>query len=588
MTKKVYYLILLVTLLASALFIGNASTLSIGAILAKSTDVVPLSNILHIAASGVYGDTYSGTHYYSEHSCALTTSRGVKCWGHNGRIRVGDMTGVNEPPISVSGLSSDIAAIAMGAYHTCALTTNGGILCWGENFSGQLGNGGGIGEGPPVSVSGLSSGVMAIAANGAQTCALTVGGSVLCWGATVITEPGPNPFWQSTPVPVAGLNSDIIAITVGNSNTDGHMWQPGHLCALTTQGAVKCWGKNYYGQLGDGTTEHSNMPVDVQGLGSGVAAIAAGAYHACALMTNGSVMCWGNNAVGQLGNDTSMKTASMPVPVQGLSSSVTAITAGNDHTCAVMTNGGVECWGANSYGQLGNGTTAEVQSTPVPVSNLSSVVAIAAGARHTCALTTTGTVKCWGYDILGQLEDGNLWSTTPVDIMEEEPPLATPTFTPTALDTQLNTPTNTSTPLATVTPLNTPIPEPTHTPTPEPTVLTVRVEGQVIEKDTQIGVSDVLITLTDISDTAVEVNSLISSSASLTTSEPAYTTTTTLNGSFVFPTVKFGTYKLIGLKTGNVIESLESLVINGEAALQLTALSATKENIMLYLPLVTK
>jgi alpha-tubulin suppressor-like RCC1 family protein len=349
------------------------------------------------------------------HSCALTAAGGVACWGWNFYGQLGDGASIDRhAPVSVSGLASEVVAIAAGARHNCALNRGGAVKCWGENMSGQLGDGTIIiGRYTPVDVAGLGRGVVAVAAGSNFSCALTRGGGVKCWGHGAVGELGAGPTVEqsNTPIDVEHLSSGIVAIAAGGY----------HSCALTKGGGVKCWGDNDFGQIGDGsggggTADWRFAPVNVVGLERNVIAIAAGLFHTCALISGGAVKCWGLNEGGALGDDTTTKR-NRPVAVSGFSSGVVAVTAGHDHSCALTRDGAVKCWGRNNFGQIGDGTTTN-RLTPVSVSGFSSgAVAITAGDGHTCALTRDGATKCWGWNYSGWLGDGTTTDRhTPVTV----------------------------------------------------------------------------------------------------------------------------------------------------------------------------
>jgi len=362
-----------------------------------------------VAVSGLSGDitAISAGH---NHTCALTTSGTVKCWGRNEYGELGDGTTDDKNiPVDVNGLSSGITAISADDDHTCVLTTGGGVKCWGANHRGQLGDGTTDDKNTPVDVSGLNSRITAISTGEERTCALTTSGGVKCWGAPYPGQLGDGTTDdKNTPVDMSGLSSDIIAISTGED----------HTCVLTTGGGVKCWGANHRGQLGAGTTDNKNTPVDVSGLSSGIIAISAGPVHTCALTISNSVKCWGFNDTGQLGNGITGNKIT-PIDVSGFSRDIITVSAsaGEDHTCALTQSGGVKCWGLNNDGQLGDGTTDD-KNTPVDVSSLSSgITAVSVGGYHTCALTTSGGVKCWGENENGQLGNGATGSKgTPVDV----------------------------------------------------------------------------------------------------------------------------------------------------------------------------
>ena len=236
-------------------------------------------------------------------------------------------------------------------------------------------------------------GATAITAGSQFTCALVASGGVDCWGDNSIAELGDGTTTSSS-VPMA-----VRGITTASAIAAGF----GHACALLAGGTVKCWGANATGQLGDGTLGQSTTPVAVSGI-AGAIAIVAGGQHTCALLSAGTVKCWGEDLEGELGDGTTPIYRSTPVAVIGLTG-VRALAAGGRHTCALLSGGTVKCWGWNSWGQLGDGTSTS-RSKPVAVAGLTGAAAIAAGDDHTCALLGDGSVACWGHNQYGELGNG--------------------------------------------------------------------------------------------------------------------------------------------------------------------------------------
>ncbi|MBK7863848.1 MAG: hypothetical protein IPJ65_35625 [Archangiaceae bacterium] len=347
------------------------------------------------------------------YGCALTTTGAVKCWGNNNEGQLGDGTLTRRltPVDAASGLASTGRRVCAGSNHTCALTTANTLKCWGWNSSGQLGDGTTVNRALPVDVLGLGSGASAVAIGEYHSCAVTGAGGLKCWGSNFSGTLGDGTtVASSTPVDVAGLTAGVAGVAVGRDFS----------CALTTAGAVQCWGGNHSGQLGDGTTIDRLTPVPVVGLTGGVTAITAGDAHVCALTTAGGLKCWGSLSEGQLGDGTVPGLTfhrATPGDVTGLTSGVASVSAGGSHSCAVTTTGALRCWGSNRNGEIGDGTMAR-RLTPVTVTGLGSGVAtVSAGADHTCALTAAGLLKCWGGNAFGQLGDGTMTNRyTPIDV----------------------------------------------------------------------------------------------------------------------------------------------------------------------------
>ncbi len=348
----------------------------------------------------------------ARHSCSLDAAGAVKCWGWNLSGQLGNGKPGNDriAPVTVTALGSAVVnRLTAGDGHTCALTTAGAVKCWGWNETGQLGDGSNENRLAAVETSGLNAGSTAITAGRAHTCALASGGAARCWGSNSNGQLGNGDLvGQLAPTGVAGLSAGAQAIASGTN----------HSCAVNAGGAAQCWGQNSSGQLGDGTAVERLAPATAVGLGSGVATIAAGLYHSCALTSNGRVFCWGYNGSGQLGIPSSVEESLVPAVVYDPPLSVTAITTGAEHSCAVTSGGAAQCWGENRSGQVGNDSTFDA-SLPTDVVGLTSgVIRIAAGSGHTCALTSSGGVKCWGANGSGQLGDGTTTQRlTPVDVV---------------------------------------------------------------------------------------------------------------------------------------------------------------------------
>lgn len=234
-------------------------------------------------------------------------------------------------------------------------------------------------------------------------CVAQSDGTVSCWGANANGQLGNGSSSASTvPVSVAGI-STATAVSSGS----------GFSCALLTDSTVKCWGANASRQLGDGSTSARSTPVAVSGV-AGAVSLAVGGSHGCVILANQSVKCWGLNTSGQLGNG-SMVTPTVSVSVAGITNAI-AIDAGASHTCATLADGSVKCWGLNTNGQLGDGSTS-TRSTPVTVANLNGAISVSAGTSHSCAVLAEGGAKCWGLNANGQLGNGlTAQSAVPVSV----------------------------------------------------------------------------------------------------------------------------------------------------------------------------
>lgn len=329
------------------------------------------------------------------HSCALTSGGDVKCWGSNRDYQLGAGAAIGRYretsfPSKVVGLPSAAVSIAAGASHTCAVLEDHTLWCWGFNGYGQLGDRTETSRGTAVSVKGLSN-VIAVTAGASTTCAIVgatpnaTSGAAKCWGITDYGTMGsgkPKSEAQLIPTDVTGLSSGVVSISMGEE----------HGCAVTTAGAVKCWGNGSSGQLGNGETKLSWVPVAVKNL-TNATTVESGLQASCATTSAGPVWCWGGNLAY-----TTKDNYSVPTSVPGLTGEISGLAVGN--IACLIEDGGAKCWGDNGSGQLGDGTTTK-RKVPTAVVGLGSGVTSVGTdfdwqVTQSCATLASGQVWCWG------------------------------------------------------------------------------------------------------------------------------------------------------------------------------------------------
>ncbi len=357
------------------------------------------------------------------HSCARTSDGAAWCWGFNFFGEVGDGTTTQRTRavrVTKDGGSflSDVTAVSAGYRHSCARRSDGTAWCWGDNENGQLGDGTTNRQTRAVRVTksdgSVLAGVTAVSAGGFHSCARTSDGSAWCWGRNENGQLGNGTTTQRTrAVRVTKAGGGAL---VGVTATSAGFF---HSCARTSDGAAWCWGSNWAGQLGNGTTTQRTRAVQVVKSGggflTGVAIISAGSAHSCARASAGAAWCWGANELGEVGDGTTTQRTRAVQVVKaggGVLAGVTAVSAAfyRLFSCAQTRDAAAWCWGENVFGQLGDGTTTQrtraVQVVKSGGGFLTGVAVISAGSAHSCARTSDGAAWCWGCNGAGQLGYG--------------------------------------------------------------------------------------------------------------------------------------------------------------------------------------
>jgi alpha-tubulin suppressor-like RCC1 family protein len=361
------------------------------------------------------------------HTCALLSTGDVRCWGRPtyGQLGYGNSFPVgadaNSPqypyPYSAGNvpLMGKATKLAVGANHTCALLDTGFVRCWGQNNYGQLGLNStqNVGDAEAITNFGyvnLGGIATSIVAGYNHTCALLDTGNVRCWGYNAQGQLGYGNAENVGDNEQAYRYGDVeVGAPVKDMVAGGN-----HTCVITTTNKVRCWGYNYHGQLGMGHTNPVNKPsttLDVNLGGGNPVQLTAGGNHTCALIDNGYVRCWGYNGHGQLGYGNAGTRLTPGVDVV-TGSKVLQVSAGDNHTCTLLNTGNIKCWGYGYYGQLGYGNRNTLTAPDTTVSgnvDLSGATAyrVSTGLSHTCALLSTGAARCWGRGNFGQLGYGN-------------------------------------------------------------------------------------------------------------------------------------------------------------------------------------
>jgi len=329
-----------------------------------------------------------------DHNCGIKTDGTLYCWGRNNNGQLGDNTSIDSyVPVQENSESTNWVYVSAGGYDTCGVRADGTLYCWGGNNYGQLGNGTTNNSNIPVQENSASTIWKSVSSGIYHTCGVKTDGTLYCWGYNYYGQLGDGTSNNSN-IPVQEYSQSISWVSVSSGIY--------HTCGVKTDGTLYCWGYNNYGQLGDGTNNNSNIPVQEYSQSTSWISVSVGQSHTCGVRTNGTLWCWGDNHYGQLGDGTT-NNSNIPVQEYSQSTSWVSVSSGESFTCGVKTNDTLYCWGRNNNGQLGDGTNSDRN---IPVQEYSQSISwesVSAGEEHTCSLKTDGSLYCWGYNYYGQL-----------------------------------------------------------------------------------------------------------------------------------------------------------------------------------------
>lgn len=379
---------------ATATGLEPNTTYSFSAFAVAGDGRVSQASSLSAQTLGITGISAGG-----DHTCAVLTTGQIQCWGDNsyGQLGNGTTTPAAEA-VTVIGVS-DAIEVSAGRQHTCAIRSDRSVACWGNGQDGALGYNSAESSSTPVPVALGADQAFTISSGNAFTCASLLGGRVACWGLGNAGQMGIGVANTTNLVPVKATGvTTASSVSAGSSA----------VCARLVDGTGRCWGFNDSGQLGVAFPPSNQLtPVQVTGL-TDATSIGIGQDHACALVGDGSVRCWGKGTSGQLGDGNNVDSVT---PVTAALTGATSLSVGGYSTCATVTGGTVRCWGYNGDGQIGDGSTGDAD-TPVEVAGLTSATSVSTGFEHACALREKQLPACWGANASGQLGDGGTGNRT--------------------------------------------------------------------------------------------------------------------------------------------------------------------------------